>query len=149
MGKQFSRRQFIFRHFHPYPLCIWNMNDEIWIMKYQKKAKNLQSIPWWTDPLPIKQSKNVPRNSASQIRMSSFWVRTHLLSFSSKLTNLSDILIGRSINRNVETNQKINLRHNTTVYIANKLLWFNYRHFLFNSCVEFLRVIVAWIFGYF
>ena len=93
-----------------------------------------KSVPWWTDPLPIKQSKNVPRNSANQIRTSSFRVRTHLLSFSSKLTNLLDIFIGRSRNRNVETNQKINLRYNTAVYIANKLLWFNYRHFSFKYC---------------
>ena len=93
-----------------------------------------KSVPWWTDPLPIKQSKNVPRNSANQIRTSSFRVRTHLISFSSKLTNLLDIFIGRSRNRNVETNQKINLRYNTAVYIANKLLWFNYRHFSFKYC---------------
>ena len=100
---------------------------------------------WCTDPLPIKQSKNVPRNSANQIRISSFWVRTHLLSFSSRLTNLSDILIGRSINRNVETNQKINFRYNTDVYIANKFLWFNYRHFSFEYSPPLVKErVVAW-----
>ena len=55
-----------------------------------------ESLPWWTDPFPIKQSKNVPRNSAKNIRKSSFLVRTQVPSFSSRVTHLSDILIGCS-----------------------------------------------------
>lgn len=117
-------------------LWSWLMNHDHFFLETVawRDLFHYKPVPWWTDPLPIKQSKNVPRNSANQIRTSSFRVRTHLLSFSSKLTNWSDILIGHSRNRNVETNQKINLRYNTAVYIANKLLWFNNRHFSLEYC---------------